>query len=543
MNATGMNRSQQPLNVRSLLTRFCAAWLLFAWLALPLGAQETPSSPLPPGRFLFMVDTSLSMRARADGLLQTVEALLASGLDGRLRPGDSIGLWTFNQEVYAGRFPLQTWTPTTRTAVTANVLEFLRNQRYEKKTDLDQVLRKALPLVRGSQAITLVLFTDGEEPVRGTPFDDDINAVFRESRREQARVRMPFVTVLRAENRQFARHVVGLPPWRIQIPPLPIEEKAIAAAKSPPTVPAKPLETKPMTKPAEPRKSELPSIKLPPPVATPRPVVEKTPEAKPVEKPLVATAGPASAAVTASPAIVVAPPKPAVQTPPPASDAGKTPEIVITPTAVPEPTKPVIPESHPPATPATPEPPRPAVEQATPPTSALIAEPKPVIIDTTPKPEAVTPSEPLPAKPALVEPKASVPFESKSPPIALTPAERSQESAKPAEPLAAEVAPQVQAPPISTETPFARLAEPKPTPTAEPQSGTAALPRTAETPVQAALVVTPQPFMSGSRLLVVGLLLLVVAGVLFFLIVRRSRAVGTPGSLITQSFDRDKKSS
>ena len=501
-----------------------------------------------------MVDTSLSMRARADGLLQTVEALLASGLDGRLRPGDSIGLWTFNQEVYAGRFPLQTWTPSTRTAVTANVLEFLRNQRYEKKTDLDLVLRKALPLVRGSQTITLVLFTDGEEPVRGTPFDDDINAVFRESRREQARVRMPFVTVLRAENRQFARHAVGLPPWRIQIPPLPIEEKALAAAKSPPRVPLKPLETRPVMKPAEPRNPELTSVKLPPPVVTPPPLAEKTPVANPVEKPQVAPAAPAPPAGTAKPAIPVEPPKRASQTPPPAfaasvpqpppaSDAGKTPEIVITPTAVPEPTKPVILETRPAVAATTSEPPKPVTAEAAPPTSTVIAEPKPVIIDTAPLPEAATAVEPLPAKPALVEPKTSVPFESKPPPIALTPAVRSQESAKPAEPLAAEAAPQVQAPPISTETPSARLAEPKPTPTAEPQTGTAALQQIAETSVQAALVVPPQPFLSGSRLLVVGLLLLVVAGVLFCLIVRRSRAVGTPGSLITQSFDRDKKSS
>jgi hypothetical protein len=59
-------------------------------------------------------------------------------------------------------------------------------------------------------------------------------------------------------------------------------------------------------------------------------------------------------------------------------------------------------------------------------------------------------------------------------------------------------------------------------------------------PVQTAMATAPQPFLSGHRLLVLGLLLLAVAAGLLWLIVRRSHAAASTASLITQSFDRDK---
>ena len=32
-------------------------------------------------------------------------------MKGQVEAGDTIGLWTFNEELYTGRFPLQTWLP------------------------------------------------------------------------------------------------------------------------------------------------------------------------------------------------------------------------------------------------------------------------------------------------------------------------------------------------------------------------------------------------------------------------------------------------
>lgn len=52
----------------------------------------------------------------------------------------------------------------------------------------------------------------------------------------------------------------------------------------------------------------------------------------------------------------------------------------------------------------------------------------------------------------------------------------------------------------------------------------------------------PSPLLSGPRLLALGVLLLGIAGVLLWLLIRPARATPAGGSLITQSLNRDKQS-
>ena len=521
---------------------------------------------LPPGRFLFMVDTSLSMRGRADGMLRAVETLLASDLDGRLRPGDTIGLWTFNQEVHAGRFPLQTWTPATRSATSANLLAFLRQQRYERKTDLDQALRKALPLVRASQAITFLVFTDGGQSVRGTPFDDAINAAFRETRRAQARARMPFVVVLRAERGQIVSHVVGLPPWPIELPPLPGELRALASSQSPrrpdpkettaaavaPPPPAAPVKPVPV-KSAEPSKPEPLTAKPPQPVMTSPAVAEKPPEARSVELPPVAAAKPAltpaSGVVPAKQQPATEPPKSPAQTPtlsPPwpqsvrPVEAGKIAEITAPPTVTPEPVAPVVTRDSPVDIPPS-EASKPQAIKLSAPKSSLPTGAKPKTPDFVIKSEPAVGLDLPPSKPASAVAKTSAATSDTPSLVPSPPAPQAPEAAKPADPLSPATPHLDRAQPGTTALPEPAVADVKPAAPDRLGVESAAVPAGTTVPVQTALVVPPPPFLSGPRLLALGLLLLGVAGVLFFLIVRRTRASGAPGSLITQSFDRDRK--
>lgn len=487
------------------------------WLALlvaPLGAQET-TGPLPPGRFLFLVDTSASMRGRVTGLVQTLESLLASDLDGRLRSGDTLGLWTFNESVYAGRFPLQTWSPAQRAVVTSNMVEFIRQQRYERRTDLDKALARAFPLVRDSPAITLILFTDGDEMMRGTPFDDAINAVFRESRRTQSRARMPFVTVLRAEGGRLVNHVVGQPPWRFDIPLLPIEQAALEAA-------AIPKEETPEAK--RPAALEAAQAGEPPPVTKPKPA------ATPVSKPTQTEPAPRPAEI----------PEPTPGPPAPVPPAVVKPDVL---------------ETEPP--PATPPAPVPLPAAAVSPADSPVTEPQ------RPEPGLVIPDQ------ALLEGSAAPVLKARQPdqPAPLT---APQEVPKPAEVLSQPAVPKPEVPqpvtppaPVVETIPTVDAVTPPPQPATltdfvpvetpprvieQPAVELAApgvaespvTPVSVEPPVQTAAAIPPQSFPGGTMLLVAGLLLLGVACGLFMLIVRRSRGRAAAGSLITQSLDRDR---
>ena len=60
-----------------------------------------------PGRYLFIFDTSSSMKKRLPAVKKTLTSMLATSMGGQLHTGDTIGVWTFNQDLYPGDVPLQ----------------------------------------------------------------------------------------------------------------------------------------------------------------------------------------------------------------------------------------------------------------------------------------------------------------------------------------------------------------------------------------------------------------------------------------------------
>src|SRR6478752_2899182 len=62
-----------------------------------LRAQTPAAAPAPKSsnRFLFVVETSKSMRPRTNAVLTIVNNLFATAMKGNLRAGDTVGLWTF----------------------------------------------------------------------------------------------------------------------------------------------------------------------------------------------------------------------------------------------------------------------------------------------------------------------------------------------------------------------------------------------------------------------------------------------------------------
>jgi len=192
---------------------------------------QTNAAKSQGNRFLFIVDTSASMQMRKVGMLNAVNDLMSSGMHGQLRAGDTVGLWTFNQEAYVGRFALQHWSRETQAMVTSHLLNFLNMQQYERTASLDKVLTLLDRVVKGSAYLTAILITDGEDKIHGTPFDDAINAYYKQWRKQQQKDRSPFVTVLRAKDGRITDYAVTSPPWPLEMPALPPELRAPDAAR------------------------------------------------------------------------------------------------------------------------------------------------------------------------------------------------------------------------------------------------------------------------------------------------------------------------
>src|SRR5437899_2485902 len=86
-----------------------STWSLagFLWLCSlsptdSIAAQQPSSGPTPGNRYLVIVETSKAMKSRVEGVVQVAQDLIASGMDGQLQQGDTLGVWTLNNDLHTG---------------------------------------------------------------------------------------------------------------------------------------------------------------------------------------------------------------------------------------------------------------------------------------------------------------------------------------------------------------------------------------------------------------------------------------------------------
>ena len=231
------NRSDEGRQKGSRRQGRVPPWLLAGLLLLAgVGPGPTSAQPAkvkaarPSDRCLLIVETSKAMQRRIDGTLRAVEDLLRSGRNGEFRDGGTLGVWTFNEDLFTGRFPLQTWSSAAQQDVIRRTVSFLKAQKLEKQANFDKVAPALARVVKDSELITVIVVSSGDSPIRGTPFDDRINAAFRQGRDQQRKARMPFITILRARKGELGAYAVNTPPWPVLLPQLAEETNSTAQA-------------------------------------------------------------------------------------------------------------------------------------------------------------------------------------------------------------------------------------------------------------------------------------------------------------------------
>ena len=205
-----------------------AALLAGIFLVPTLRAQST--EPAVRGRFLFIFDTSSAMKNRVEGVQKAVNVMLATSLNGQMHAGDSMGVWTFNQNLRAGDYPLQYWNPEQAVVMASNLVEFVGEQHYAKSTRFEVLQPLLNQVVQGSERLTILIFCDGETKASGTPFDAGINQFFQQKLSGQKNAHQPFVIVLRSQLGKYANCAMGLPPQPVTFPDFP----PLPAPPSPP---------------------------------------------------------------------------------------------------------------------------------------------------------------------------------------------------------------------------------------------------------------------------------------------------------------------
>jgi len=214
----------KKIALRSLLLAFV--------LAVMWRAQAQPLV-LSSNRWLIVVDTSLSMDSCQQATLDSVQAMLLSGMNGQLRPGDTIGIWTFNETLTKGRFPLQLWHPEVTQTIASRAAQFLKTQKNEKSTRFECLVPDINRLVTNSDILTVILLTDGDTRINGTPFDATVNATFKKDFHTQKKAHAPFIVAFRSEGGKMTGITLTPAPWLATFPSLPPAPAPVVAQEEP----------------------------------------------------------------------------------------------------------------------------------------------------------------------------------------------------------------------------------------------------------------------------------------------------------------------
>lgn len=179
------------------------------------------AQPVGPGRFLFIFETSSAMKSRVEGVQKALNAMLATSLHGQLHTGDSIGVWTFSQDLQTTSIPLQTWNADDAVKIAASLTKFVDGQRYAKTGRFEALQPLLNQVVQGSGRLTVLIFCDGVAQAAGTPYDAGINQAFREKLGDQSKAHEPFIILLRSQQGKFTGCTLSFPPAPLNIPEFP----------------------------------------------------------------------------------------------------------------------------------------------------------------------------------------------------------------------------------------------------------------------------------------------------------------------------------
>ena len=166
---------------------------------------------LPEGnRFLFVIENSLGTERIDQSLRQAFFDILYCGVRNHLQPGDTFGVWTFNATTCT-EYPMQVWQPTNRLELTSRATQFVRSRGYAKAARPELLISDLVKVVRAARDVHILIFSDGNDKFKGTPFDRQINTFFKEKGREFRQRKDPFVITLIARGGELISWAVNQP--------------------------------------------------------------------------------------------------------------------------------------------------------------------------------------------------------------------------------------------------------------------------------------------------------------------------------------------
>lgn len=299
-------------------------WLFFltAWVCV-----AAPSPAPPPAKYLFLVEASDVTAPLSERVALAVADLIERGCGRRMQTGDLFTILPFHERLDPVGYARKSWDAARSRHISNLAFLYLQKYKFDRKPRMDLVMAAVLQAIREERDLNVYLVVSGTQPVLGTPFDADINAVLREHGESWRLHRGITVIALVAEKGRLVDWAVGAaePPAptrlvaRMPAPPPPPEPPPAPPPTShvaEPSPPPKPVPQKePIVKPVPAKPTNIvaqttPPPPPPPPVVSPLPaetIKPATPPAKPLPPP---SPLPSTAVVATQAVVQPTPPKP-----------------------------------------------------------------------------------------------------------------------------------------------------------------------------------------------------------------------------------------
>jgi len=221
--STGMDIGQNMNTSLKWMVLAGLVWLAFGRATAEEFVERPANSAQEGHRFLFVVETSAANRKFENNNRQALFDLIVGGVNGNMRSGDTYGIWTYNEEVRAGEFPLTIWEKEQALDLAGQAAAFLQKQKYAKKASPSFLVDDLRRLSDRVGDFNVFIICSGEDPISGTPFDQNINAAYKALGKQSARTGRPMVTSFAVRKCRPVRAGVVLAGDRLVLPDRPPE--------------------------------------------------------------------------------------------------------------------------------------------------------------------------------------------------------------------------------------------------------------------------------------------------------------------------------
>ena len=194
-----------------------SARISFAAVALVLFIQST-ATVLAQDRWLLVFENSAAMKKRMPAVGLELNKLFFTSMAGEMHGGDSLGVWTFDQTLHVGEFPLSAWQPEQAANTASNLLVFLNKRSFKGGVNFNTLQPVLNEVVTGSRRLTVLIFCEGQGEIIWTPYNDGINRTLVQNYAERKKNSQPFIIVLRVQDGKYFGCSVNFPPARIFFP-------------------------------------------------------------------------------------------------------------------------------------------------------------------------------------------------------------------------------------------------------------------------------------------------------------------------------------